>query len=756
MITRKLNRTIAFVLVLSLVLTGAALASVLGDKIDETLANLGVGMKLARGVYWTGSDYRRENYIEYTPNSTVFPVVTYGSKVLSYGTFSNMAKQMEARGYHVIAGINGDYFNTRDYQPLGIVITDGIIRSSDDGLWAVGFRADGTAIIGKPALKTTLELCGEKYNVPVINKARSAGHYALYTSDYASTTRNTTPGHDIIVSVIEGGDLTVNCQLTLLVEEVLDSDGPVEIPEGKMVISLADTADWWRQYGVENVEAGDTATLTVSCDPAWNDVVWAVGSLYKLVTNGKAESGLEAGAAPRTAVGVRDDGTLILYTIDGRKTGYSVGASMTQVANRLIELGCVEAAIMDGGGSTSLNAMYIGDSSLSQINNPSDGYQRAVTNYIMLVTREKPTGIATQLAIYPYAVKMLSGAKTSFTVKAADEFGFAAPLTQPVSFSVTEGLGTIGQDGAFKALGAGTGVVSVSAEGLAGAEAELTVVSTPDEIRVKNEATGKTLTAIEIQVDQSMELTAEAMLNHLSLISADDCFSWSVSGNIGSITATGKFTAAGIPASGSIKVTAGEKTVTIPVKVVYPPGRFEDVPQKAWYFDAVNFVVREGLFNGVSETKFGPNEKMSRAMFATVLYRLAGSPKVSGQAGAFTDVAAGKWYTDAVVWASQKGIVKGYEDGSFRPDEDVTREQMAAIMYRYAAWAGYNTGIAAGLPFSDSADISSYAKTAVEWAVGAKLINGMEKDGALVFAPRESASRAQVAAIMQRFKQAYA
>ena len=103
------------------------------------------------------------------------------------------------------------------------------------------------------------------------------------------------------MSVIEGGDLTVNCQLTLLVEEVLDSDGPVEIPEGKMVISLADTADWWRQYGVENVEAGDTATLTVSCDPAWNNVVWAVGSL---TAGDKRQGGvgLEAGGS-RTAVG---------------------------------------------------------------------------------------------------------------------------------------------------------------------------------------------------------------------------------------------------------------------------------------------------------------------------------------------------------------------------------------------------------------------------------------------------------------------
>ncbi|HHU21986.1 MAG TPA: hypothetical protein GXZ52_00980 [Clostridiales bacterium] len=751
--TRKFNRTTAFFLVLSLLLTGAAWASVLGDRVDGAGTNLGVGMKLARGVYWTGSDFRTENYVEYTPNSTVFPVITYGSKILSYGSFSNMADQLRAKGYHVIAGINGDYFNTSDYQPLGIVITDGILRSSDGGHWAVGFRDDGTAIIGRPALKTTLTLCNQNYPVSTINKTRTTYNYALYTENYASTTRNSTPGHDVIVSVIDGGDLTVNCELTLLVEEILESDGPVDIPQGKMVLSLAETADEWRQYGIENLKPGDTATLKVSCDPEWDDVKWAVGSLYKLVTNGNAESGLEAAAAPRTAIGIKTDGTLVLYTIDGRKSGHSVGATMTQVANRLIELGCVEAAIMDGGGSTSLNAMYIGDSSLSQINSPSGGYQRAVTNYIMLVTKEKPTGIATQLAIYPYSVKMLSGATVSFTAKSADEFGFAAPLTQQVNYSVTEGLGVIGPDGVFKASGSGTGAVSVTAEGLAGADAALTVIYTPDRISIKNEATGKTVSALEIQVEQSVDLTAEAIYNRRPLISSDDCYDWSVEGDIGGISATGIFTASDRPASGSINVSAGDKSVTIPVKVVYPPGRFEDVAQGAWYFDAVSFVVKEGLFNGVSDTEFCPDENMSRAMFATVLHRLAGSPKVYGHKGAFTDVAAGKWYSDAIVWASQNGIVKGYDDGSFRPDDDVTREQMAAILYRYAAWAGHNTGVAADLPFRDSGAVSSYARAAVEWAVGAKLINGMEREGALIFAPQESATRAQVATIMQRFKQ---
>ena len=108
-----------------------AQASVMGEQIDGYEAVSAGGVQLTRNIFWTGSDYRTENYLVYDGESQVFPVVVYGSKVLNYGNFSSMAALLENQGYTVLGGINGDYYNTADYQPLGIVVTDGILRSSD-------------------------------------------------------------------------------------------------------------------------------------------------------------------------------------------------------------------------------------------------------------------------------------------------------------------------------------------------------------------------------------------------------------------------------------------------------------------------------------------------------------------------------------------------------------------------------------------------------------------------------------------------
>ena len=116
--------------------------------------------------------------------------------------------------------------------------------------------------------------------------------------------------------------------------------------------------------------------------------------------------------------------------------------------------------------------------------------------------------------------------------------------------------------------------------------------------------------------------------------------------------------------------------------------RFTDVASDAWYYDAVAYVYENGLMNGTSLTTFGPDVNITRGMIVTILYRLDGEPAAS--VSNFTDVPANAYYTDAVAWAAENGIVKGYDDGAFGPDDDVTMEQFAAILYRYAAYKGYD------------------------------------------------------------------
>ncbi len=184
------------------------------------------------------------------------------------------------------------------------------------------------------------------------------------------------------------------------------------------------------------------------------------------------------------------------------------------------------------------------------------------------------------------------------------------------------------------------------------------------------------------------------------------------------------------------------------VEVQPEPLPFTDVSETDWFHDAVRYVYDNGLMDGVGDGQFAPNATTNRAMVVTILYRLAGEPDESGDS-AFTDVADGLWYTDAVLWAAQKGIVNGISETEFAPAGDLTREQLATILYRYAAYQGYDVSQRADLSgFGDASSISGYAQEALSWAHAQGLVLGFE-DGSL--RPQGTASRAQIAAVLMRF-----
>lgn len=174
---------------------------------------------------------------------------------------------------------------------------------------------------------------------------------------------------------------------------------------------------------------------------------------------------------------------------------------------------------------------------------------------------------------------------------------------------------------------------------------------------------------------------------------------------------------------------------------------FTDVSTSDWFYDDVAFVYKNGLFSGTDSRSFSPNASMTRAMLVTVLYRLEGEPTVTGRSS-FTDVRSGAYYEKAVIWAAANGIVTGTDSTSFSPGAKVTREQLAAILYRYAQYRKLDTDASAKLnSFTDADSVSAYASEALGWAVSESLINGAS--GKLM--PKGDATRAQVAAILHRF-----
>ena len=179
---------------------------------------------------------------------------------------------------------------------------------------------------------------------------------------------------------------------------------------------------------------------------------------------------------------------------------------------------------------------------------------------------------------------------------------------------------------------------------------------------------------------------------------------------------------------------------------------YEDVPEDAWYYEAVQYTSEHGLFQGITETKFGPHITMTRGMLVTVLYRLEGEPAVDGQTQPFTDVDAGRYYGDAITWAANSGVVNGVTDTRFAPEAAVTREQMVTILYRYAGLEGADVTAKADLEsFPDHDQVKPYARDAFSWAVGAGIIQGNSNGGVTTLSPRNSATRAQVAAVLMRY-----
>ena len=174
---------------------------------------------------------------------------------------------------------------------------------------------------------------------------------------------------------------------------------------------------------------------------------------------------------------------------------------------------------------------------------------------------------------------------------------------------------------------------------------------------------------------------------------------------------------------------------------------FSDVRTGDWFYEAVQFVCEQGLMNGTGSGRFSPNDATTRGMIVTILYRLEGAP-AAGTAD-FADVASGAYYETPAAWAAANGIINGYGDRRFGPNDVITREQLASILYRYAGYKGYDTASEKPLDgFRDAAQVSAYAGEALRWACGSGLINGMDGNR---LAPQGSATRAQVAAILMRF-----
>ena len=371
----------------------------------------------------------------------------------------------------------------------------------------------------------------------------------------------------------------------------------------------------------------------------------------------------------------------------------------------------------------------------------TDGNSNGVTSQAATLTVTAATVSVTGVSLDKTELSLTVGDTETLTATVAPDNATDKTVTWTSSNST---VATVDQNGVVTAVARGTAVITATAADDSGASASCTVTVRPDippanpNYKITVEATqGGTVTA---------DPTAAKAGTTVTLTPVPDR-----GYQVGTVAVTDRFgdaVAVTEQADGTYTFVMPNGQVTVTVTFEQAPLPFPDVTEGDWFYDAVRYAYETGLMDGVGDNLFAPNSQTTRAQLVTILYRLAGEPEPGGDSG-FSDVAAGIWYTDAVAWAAENGIVNGVSDTEFAPGDDITREQLAAILYRYAACQGYDVSQRADLSgFGDASSIRPYAQEALSWAHAQGLVLGFE-DGSL--RPQGTASRAQIAAVLMRF-----
>ena len=513
----------------------------------------------------SSAGWQKSNVVTYTPGDNILAMgVMSGPTFLNNRkTLSTAAADLEAQGYDVIAGVNADFFSTTNAVPTGVFVDKGRLVASNNWQDAVGWLEDGTCIIGTPV--TTITLSGTSGSTTVFDFNKTRGSHGLYLFDeyYASETGFSKDGYSLVLEPVSDEPLRIGEPFELKVVSKAEGSYSIGLQPGKYVLSMSKdcTTGKWIDYQI-----GETVTLTFNTtDDRWSEVEYAVGG-KTLVRDGAAKpTSIDRASShcARTAIGVKADGDVVIYQIDGEQSNYSAGATANELAEEMLRLGCVQAVCLDGGGSSVMIVQRAGERSVSRASQPAGG-ERKVSNFIFLVNTASSGGRVEYLTIDPVLRYVLPQASVQLDVLTADS-GFD-PVDTPddISFEVTDGNGDVDDDGLFTA-GRSSGSVTIRAEaGRASGETNLLIV--PDLNTITVSKNGTTVSSLSVKPEESVDLNASASYHGRGVACSDELFDWVVSGGVGTIDENGVFTAAKA-GSGTITVSYGscEKRISVSV-----------------------------------------------------------------------------------------------------------------------------------------------------------------------------------------------
>lgn len=706
--------------------------------------------ELADGFTYTNAvsyddDGRAESFtLETERGSSVYPIVMACDTIYGGFTVTEMIAYAESLGYNVVGAVNAD-FGESNGVPTGMVVENGVYKSSPEGNSAIAF-SDGRAFVSeKPEVELTFtnEENGYEYTTEHLNKSRT--DYGAYVfSEYFSTvsTRTSGDGWFVRFEVLGGDELTLGGEVELIVTEINTDGGSVSIGGDNLILTASDAA----ALGMvaESFEVGDRVTLEISCsDSRLEDADWVSGCGNILALDGEIYdqdrwNSEVTDANPRTAIGIKSDGTVVYHVLDGRSS-LSVGATLEELAQDMLSMGCVDVVNLDGGGSSVMSLRVPGADGFTVVNDPSDGRLRSVSSYILFVTDSDPNGSAGRLFLAEDGDYVLAGSSVDITVVATDRALHTAAA--PESVSARAQRGTV-EAGVYTAPeSAGTDSISLSG-GVSGS-GTLHVIDRVDSLTVTDAATGNTVSQLMLENGESVDLdvAAKYLMRDVSL--SDEAVEYTLTGDIGTITPDGVFTASlSGAAAGTISVSCGGVTREISVRVAF---EFTDM-RGHWASEYVKELYEAGIVTGVTDTEFGPSLSMKRGDFVLMLYRAAGQPAVSGSAG-FEDVAADAYYADAVAWAVANGITEGKGEGAFAPDDTLTRQEGFTFLYRALDVLGsdFVEGDTALLDsFADGASVAEWARSATATLITNGVVEGSESG----LNPTGSLTRAEMAKML--------
>ena len=534
--------------------------------INESLETLGYITSISQellsyGLVYTElsaeKDKNQKAYIfEYTPNSYTKPQVVYPDTSSKKIRLKDVTSLYEKNGIRVVGAMNGDFFSLQTGIPMGVVIKDGILISSDPSKNAIGFYESGEAIIGNPEIHFTFSYTPETTEISVteqdentqevpsengdesstedvtpssdgfsgkedtgnevrepyaisldyLNKYPSI--YAIYfiSDAYSKTTRSTSPSTEVVLKPISG-EMRATEDMTFEVVEIRKSVVDGEIPEGHFILCGDD-----KSYAkdLEVIKKGDILNLEISANEEWKDVETALGGGDIILRDGEIiedviDEAHEKLRNPRTAIGVTVEGNVVFFANDGRDSKNAAGVNLKTLAEIMGELGCITAINLDGGGSTTVYATTPFDASAKLVNNPSDGSERLISNAILFLNNMPDSDKVGGIKISSESEFIMLGSSVELSpVYHNKSYRPFTPDSEPIFYEKYGNNGARGvfENNVFTALKGGYTSLVAENDGVKGM-LDITVLTSPDEFVFSEKEL-----VLEINTDIPLDISA--------------------------------------------------------------------------------------------------------------------------------------------------------------------------------------------------------------------------------------------------------